>query len=254
MKTTIQQRLQTLAQSHNIHIWYACESGSRAWGFASPNSDWDVRFIYSHPLEWYLALDHQKDTLDLGVDTQDLDFTGWELRKTLRLLAGSNASPFEWLQSPMVYHTAGTFPTDLWTLAQPYFKPRTTAFHYYGLAQKSLKKGLKGGQMDLKKYFYVLRPLLAMRWIIAHQTPPPMEFAPLLEGIRSNQIVYQAIQELVALKKVSQEGDTIPPVPIVQTFIQTTLETYAEQAKALPAEGSSYDALNAFFLQCIQAT
>lgn len=251
MKQLIQQRLQELEHTRHIKIWYACESGSRAWGFASPNSDWDVRFIYSHPLEWYLNLEEHKSMIDLGVDEQDLDFTGWDLRKLLRLMAGSNASPFEWLQSPIVYHDSTDFRAQLWPLAQAYFKPKTTAFHYYGLARNSLKKGMSNGQMDIKKYFYVLRPLLAMRWIVYRQTPPPMEFAPLLEEIKSDAAVYQAIQHLTQAKIAANEGDTIKPVPLIQRYINDTLEVCADLAQALPAPAASYDVLNQFFIQHI---
>ena len=112
MTTRITAALAALEAQHGIRILYACESGSRAWGFPSPDSDYDVRFIYVHPLDWYLGLDEGPDTLNFPVD-DELDLAGWELRKTLRLLRGSNAALFEWLQSPIVYHEAPGFRARL---------------------------------------------------------------------------------------------------------------------------------------------
>lgn len=254
MQQIIQKRLKDLEQTHQIRIWYACESGSRAWGFASPNSDRDVRFIYSHSLDWYLRLKEGNSTLDLGVDTDLLDFTGWELRKTLRLLTNSNASPFEWLQSPIIYKSIVDFQTELWQLAQAYFNPKAVAFHYYGLAKNSLKRGMKNGQMDLKKYFYVLRPLLALRWVLTQQTPPPMEFAPLLEAIKADIEVYRAIHQLVHTKKAAQEGDSIRPVPLIQRYIKDSLADFESQLSALPVASTPHQALNHFFASCIHST
>lgn len=253
MQQTIQKRLKDLEQAHQIRIWYACESGSRAWGFASPNSDWDVRFIYSHPVDWYLRLDEGDNTLDLGVDADLLDFTGWELRKTLRLLANSNASPFEWLQSPVIYQSTVNFQTNLWQLAQAYFNPRAVAYHYYGLAKNSLKRGMQNGQMDLKKYFYVLRPLLALRWVLTQRTPPPMKFAPLLEEIKTDIEVYRAIHRLVRTKKAAQEGDSIRPVPLIQRYIKGSLANFEAQLPDLPVASTPHQALNRFFASCIHS-
>jgi len=247
MKNLILNRLKQLEIERNITILYACESGSRAWGFASPNSDWDIRFIYVHSPEWYLSIDNNKDMLDFAIDENELDLTGWELRKTLRLFQGSNASPYEWLQSPIIYLNRDNFQEHLSELMNYYFKPRSTAFHYLGLAKSSSKKGLIDGKMDIKKYFYVLRPLLAALWICNKEQAPPMEFAPLLEQLKDNQTLYQAIQELTIKKIKAQEGDITELVPIIQTFIEEQLTACAIMAKTLPAEGKSSDKLNQLF-------
>lgn len=247
MKNLILNRLKELEIEHNIKILYACESGSRAWGFASPNSDWDVRFIYAHTQDWYLSIDDQKDMLDFAIDVNELDLTGWELRKTLRLFRGSNASPFEWLQSPIVYLDPYNFKTKLWDLADNYFKPRSAAFHYLGLAKSSSKKGLINGLMDIKKYFYVLRPLLAAHWICTKKTAPPMEFAPLLEQLKPKEQLYHAILDLTNRKIMAQEGDFTEPVPIIQDFIEKNLVELSLTAKELPAEQASSTLLNYLF-------
>ena len=251
MKKLILDRLKELETEHNIKILYACESGSRAWGFASPNSDWDVRFMYVHTRDWYLSIDEQKDMLDFAIDANELDLTGWDLRKTLRLFKGSNASPFEWLQSPIVYLDPYNFKSRLWDLTEDYFKPRSVAFHYLGLAKSSSKKGLVGGLMDIKKYFYVLRPLLAAYWICTKKTAPPMEFSPLLEQIKSEEKLYAAIQALTERKIIAQEGDFTEPVPIIQAFINKSFTELELKAKELPAKQASSTLLNDLFREFI---
>lgn len=251
MKKLILDRLNELEIEHNIKILYACESGSRAWGFASPNSDWDVRFMYVHTRDWYLSIDEQKDMLDFAIDANELDLTGWDLRKTLRLFRGSNASPFEWLQSPIVYLDPYNFKSRLWDLTEDYFKPRSAAFHYLGLAKSSSKKGLVDGLMDIKKYFYVLRPLLAAYWICTKKTAPPMEFAPLLEQIKSEKKLYAAIQVLTEKKIAAQEGDFTAPVPIIQDFINKNLTALELKAKELTAEQAPSTLLNHLFREFI---
>lgn len=253
MKNLILKRLKELETAHHIKILYACESGSRAWGFASPNSDWDVRFIYVHTKDWYLSIDEQKDMLDFAIDANELDLTGWELRKTLRLFRNSNASPFEWLQSPIVYLDPYNFRTNLWGLTKDYFKPRSVAFHYLGLAKSSSKKGLVDGLMDIKKYFYVLRPLLAAYWVCTKQTAPPMEFAPLLEQIKSEEVLYTAIKALTERKMAAQEGDFTEPVPIIQDFIHKNLAELGAKAKELPAEQTNSTLLNHLFRDIIRS-
>lgn len=252
MQQLIQERLKALEKERNITILYACESGSRAWGFASPNSDWDVRFVYAHSMDWYLQINEQKDQIDLDIDANELDLSGWELRKLLRLFGRSNASPFEWLQSPIVYADPYNFKEKLWHLQAEYFKPKAVAYHYLGLAKNAAKKGLLDGLMDIKKYFYVLRPLLAAYWICHRKTVPPMEFAPLLEQIKEQTALYEAIQALTMKKIAALEGDKTDPVPIIQDFIEQQLITLSAQTVDLPAHSPTSDNLNNLFRKTLR--
>lgn len=253
MTEKITARLHDLETKHAIKILYACESGSRGWGFASPNSDWDVRFIYVHPVNWYLSIQEKKDMIDLEVDEENLDLTGWELRKFLRLFADSNASPYEWLQSPIIYQEKCNFRSPLQALFPEYFQARSTAFHYLGLAKRSLKKGLVDHQMDIKKYFYILRPLLAAHWILTHKTAPPMKFAPLLAQLEEETTLHAAILELTQAKIAANEGDKIRPVPLIQEFIHQALEDYPKRAALLPTTKGNYELLNDFFQKTLTA-
>ena len=254
MRELILKRLKDLESSHNITILYACESGSRAWGFASPNSDWDVRFIYVHHQDWYLSINEQKDSLDFAIDENDLDLSGWELRKTLRLFRKSNASPFEWLQSPIVYFNDYNFQAELWALHQQYFNPRATTYHYLGLAKNSLKKGFVNDKMDIKKYFYILRPLLAAYWICHQESAAPMEFAPLLAQLESKTALHQAIQDLTEQKQIAMEGDWTEPIPIIQDFILKTLDECGRIAANLEVPPSTNDTVNQFFRSMLLKT
>ena len=164
MKEIIVSKLNAIEYKSNVRILYACESGSRAWGFASPDSDYDVRFIYVHPREHYLSVDEQRDVIELPINDL-LDINGWELRKALRLFKKSNGPLYEWLQSPVVYDQNNEFIDDLKNLMPHYFSPRANMHHYLSMAKTVFESDLAGGEVRLKKYFYALRPILACRWI-----------------------------------------------------------------------------------------
>lgn len=164
MHHKIPQKLSEIAQQHRIHILYACESGSRAWGFPSPNSDYDVRFIYVHPLDKYLAIDNPSSHLTFPVD-DELDLQGWDLKKTLQLIRKSNTTPFEWLQSPIIYQQNEAIAGQLWQLCAHFFNARGNIYHYLGIAKSALQNR-DGQQIGIKKLFYVLRPLLCAKWCL----------------------------------------------------------------------------------------
>src|SRR5688500_16659645 len=102
MTDEIKKELLRLEIQHDIKILYAVESGSRAWGFDSTDSDWDVRFFYIHKLDWYLKIDDRKDNQE-EILPNNIDLVGWELKKALRLFRKSNPLMLEWLRSPIVY-------------------------------------------------------------------------------------------------------------------------------------------------------
>ena len=174
MRKLILEKLQEIEERENIKILHCIESGSRAWGFASPDSDYDVRFIYVRPKEFYLRLDKTRDVIEWQLD-DTLDINGWDIDKTLTLLHSSNPTLFEWNSSPIVYKT-----TDEWgkisEVINRYFVAKSGIYHYLSTAKRNYKEFLLGDMVKYKKYFYVLRPILACKWILAEGTPPPMEF------------------------------------------------------------------------------
>ncbi|MGI4867058.1 MAG: nucleotidyltransferase domain-containing protein [Janthinobacterium lividum] len=231
MQARIQAALLALEAQHNIRILYACESGSRAWGFPSPDSDYDVRFLYVHPVAWYLRLDEGPDTLSFPVD-EELDLAGWELRKALRLLKGSNAALFEWLQSPIVYHEAAGFRVQLAPLLPVAFNLKAGLHHYLGQLRRGVEEDLIGEQVRLKRLFYALRSALAARWIRERQTLPPMEFAPLRELLPST--LQNIVDELLAQKVFSNEKTMVARPAALAAFLAAEYAAGQAVREALP--------------------
>ena len=247
MKNIIQQKIHEIEKERNIKILFACESGSRGWGFPSPNSDYDVRFIYLKEKDWYLKVsDKRKDSMEFPIN-DDLDICGWEIRKCLQLLRKSNASLFEWLQSPIVYFADEKIKNELWKLCEHYFNPRTMTYHYLGITKTSLANGLVGEQFNIKKYFYVLRPLLAAKWILENNTIPPMEFQPLLALIETDAILKKEIEILLEKKAIAMEGEMTAINPIIHNFIHKELVKCEELVKTCPNNQTNATMVDEFF-------
>jgi predicted nucleotidyltransferase len=231
MITRISAALANLEATHNIQILYACESGSRAWGFPSPDSDYDVRFIYVHPLAWYLGLDEGPDTLNFPIDAE-LDLGGWELRKTLRLLRGSNAALFEWLQAPIVYHEAPGFRAQLAPQLPQVFNLKAGLHHYLGQLRRGVEDDLVSGEVRLKRLFYALRSALAARWIRERHALPPMEFAPLRALLPAE--LQPAVDELLAQKAFANEKTTIVRPAALVAFLAAEYAAGQGARESLP--------------------
>src|SRR5947209_3872560 len=112
MKDKIIAKLYEIEKEQSVKILYAVESGSRAWGFASKDSDYDIRFIYVHPIDWYISIEEKRDVIEYPVKDL-LDFSGWDIRKALQLYKKSNPPLYEWLVSPIVYLEHGNFAQQL---------------------------------------------------------------------------------------------------------------------------------------------
>ena len=209
MQQLIVKKLDEIERQENVRILLAVESGSRAWGFASEDSDYDVRFIYVRPRNDYLRLEKFRDVIELPLDGE-LDINGWDLNKTLRLLRSSNPTLFEWFSSPIVYRET-PFADAFRLVMFKYFSTRRGLYHYLSMANSNYREFLKGGMVKAKKYFYVLRPVLACRWILNRRTPPPMLFSELVES-ELDPAVLQDVNRLLDLKMNSPETKTIPRV------------------------------------------
>lgn len=221
MTDRILEELDRIEATHDVRIVMAIESGSRAWGFDSPDSDYDVRFLYIQHHNQYLSIRDRKDVIELPVDAV-LDVNGWDIRKALQLFHKSNSPLYEWLQSPIIYRERTSFATELRALMPAYYSARAGCHHYLSMARNVLEGDLRGERVRLKKYFYVLRPLLAATWIIRRGGPPPMEFG-ILRGLEGSPDWQRAVDELLALKKVSDEKALIEPVPLLQQWMDETL-------------------------------
>ncbi len=253
MKEHIQGHLKRMAAEHGFRLLYACETGSRGWGFASPDSDFDIRFVVAYPQDKYLNLLEPTEQFNTIFEDKGevLDFNGWELRKFLRLLSKSNASPYEWLQSPIIYHNENGFREQIWEHAPQCHSPRSAVHHYLGICHNSLHSGITGEFINIKKYFYVLRPLLAAKWAAERQSIPPMQFAPLLSQLDPNSELMAAINELLEKKEQANEGASTPLVPVIQAFIHSEMEYCNTLAQTLGKKTSDLQPLNDFFKQWI---
>jgi predicted nucleotidyltransferase len=200
---------------HNVRVLIAVESGSRAWGFPSPDSDWDVRFIYARPVKWYLQIRERRDVIE-EVDGL-LDVSGWDVRKALGLLLKSNASALEWLRSPIVYRERpeAALLRDFAEQAAIGGVQR----HYFYLARSIWKERFASGQIvKIKKYFYLIRPALALRFIRLTGAVPPMDLPALLAGVQLEPGVSALRADLVARKAVSREFDEAARIPEIDAL------------------------------------
>lgn len=246
MKEKILDFLGQIERDKKIKILYAAESGSRAWGFPSPDSDYDIRFIYQHEKDWYLTINEKKDQITIMPDHL-LDGNGWDLRKFLRLLYKSNATPFEWLNSPIIYREEPSFTKSLKPLVKKYFQPKSLMFHYLGIATSMLEKEFTSKQVKIKKYFYVLRPVLSAYYISKFDRPAPVDFHQLLSVIKTDKEVYQAILKLLKEKETAVEGQLVPRVPTIDTFVDRQLQQLTVLARDKSKLPVSWDDLNEFY-------
>jgi uncharacterized protein len=218
-------RLRAAETEHQAKVLLAIESGSRAWGFASPNSDYDARFIYINTPDWYLSvgLEEKRDVIEYPI-LDDMDINGWDLRKALRLFAKSNPGFVEWIQSPIVYEHKGTFHQRALELLPQVYSVESGIYHYRSMAKTNYRGYLQTEQVPLKKYFYVLRPLLSVRWLEHYQKPAPIEFHRLLEFVANEAGLGAAIHDLLALKRESPEMGLSPQIAPIQRFIERELD------------------------------
>ena len=225
MKDTIQKELAQIEQTQNVRILLAVESGSRAWGFASPDSDYDVRFIYVRPKDAYLRLQKHRDVIELPINDA-LDINGWDLTKTLRLLHKSNPTLFEWGASPIVYLETD-FAARFKSVMGRYFSSKRGLYHYIHMAAGNYREYIKGDMIKAKKYFYVLRPVLACRWILDKGSPPPMLFS----------------------KVNSPEIRMIPQIRTLNEYLSSSIAEIEQKIARLPNEREiGWEELNELFL------
>jgi len=249
MEDIIKLKLKEIEEKEQVRIIYAVESGSRAWGFASPDSDYDVRFIYVRKKEFYLKLEKTSDVIEWQLD-ETFDINGWDLKKALQLLHHSNPTLFEWGNSPIVYQTTGEWD-EIKKAFNSYFIIKTMLYHYISTATRCYYEYFKQDKVKLKKYFYVLRPILASHWILNKKTPPPILFDQLVEEELEDD-VKTVVEELVLKKKKSLESDYIERVAVLDQYIERNMNLIKETLKAMEKEDKKdYKELNNLFLKII---
>lgn len=230
MQQLIINELNRIESEHNVKIIYACESGSRSWGFPSQDSDYDVRFIYLHPVEWYLSIAERRDVIELPINDL-LDINGWDLQKALKLFRKSNPPLLEWLQSSIIYWEKYSITQKLRDIRNETFSPRSCLYHYLSMAKGNFREYLQGDLVKVKKYFYVLRPILACLWIRQNNTMPPIEFEGLVNAMVPAGALKQEIETLLMRKKAGVELDLEPRIDIINDFLSTEIESLDDYSK-----------------------
>ena len=258
IRDAILNRLRGVETQHRVRVLYACESGSRAWNFASPDSDYDVRFIYAREEDWYLSFDveRRRDVIEYPI-VDDIDCNGWDIRKALYLFARTNGTLLEWLTSPIKYIEIGSFAQRLRELAPRSFDARALCYHYSHMARGNAREYLFDDQVRLKKYFYVLRPLFAIRYIEQGRGIPPVRFEELVDAVAPPGI-RGAIADLLVLKRNTGELGRGEPVPVIGEFIAEELERHGPQFSGqgrpeLLGAADTREELNSIFREVLRA-
>lgn len=251
MKNNIQSHLAQIESEENVTIFYACESGSRAWGFPSADSDYDIRFLYIHPVEWYLSVDEKRDVIERPL-TEQLDINGWDIRKALRLFRKSNPPLLEWLGSPIVYKEQTDIVVRMRKLAESYYSPLACFHHYLHMAYGNFREYLRGERVWTKKYFYVLRPILAINWIEQGYGVAPTAFGTLVERLVKDPALLAAIQALIEQKRQGVEMAEGPRIPAISEFIEGEL-TRLEHGISAPPNHPPTTELDALFRYALEA-
>lgn len=253
MKEIITNKLKEIESKRNIKILYACETGSRAWGFPSPDSDYDVRIIYMHEVDWYLSLSEKKDTLEMMLDNGELDITGWDIRKCLRLLWKSNGALLERIQSPIVYHEIDNISTILREYANSCFAPIAGMHHYLGMAKNSFHEVNGQAEVKLKRLFYSLRAALACKWIVEKDSIPPIVFTTMVNELTFDQKLKERIIALIALKSTKVEGYIHPAEFELNDFISNELSIAEKVFNTLGGRRGKKVDLDELFLRIIKS-
>ena len=242
----IKNKLKVIGNSKNVNILFACESGSRAWGFASPDSDFDVRFIYIKPLDWYLSVSEKKDSIDIM--DGDFDAVGWELKKQLKLMIKSNIPALEHLFSPIIYKGNELLINEMREIGLECFSPIKSMFHYLSMSKKYEEK-LHNENVKLKDLFYALRTSLAGKWILENNSLPPVVFEKMLYLVDDN--LENEIRGLMDVKSKNAERYLHPKNIKVVKLVSEIISENNKYAKTLPSGKPNSDRINSFLYKTI---
>ena len=252
METKIKNRLKEIEEIHKVKILYACETGSRAWGFPSPDSDFDVRMIYMHEPDWYLTLSDKKDTIEIMLEDGELDITGWDIKKCLKLMWKSNGALLERVQSPFVYKEEKNIASVLKEYAYRCFVPIATMHHYIGMAKNSFSEIEGKDDIKLKKLFYALRATLACKWILEKDSVPPIVFMNMVNELSFEKVLKDKIISLIELKSGKAESYIHSAEKELNIFITEELKKTEKAFESLPGRKEKDVDLDTLFRQIVK--
>ena len=253
MRAKIVKALESEAERRNCRILFAVESGSRAWGFASPDSDYDVRAVYVRPIDWYLGLEEGlADTWNAMLPDQ-LDIAAWDLRKFLRQFLKSNASILEWLGSPIVYSDSGLIG-ELKGTEDRVFNPMHVAYHYASMFRHAMEDKAADGMISVKKLCYALRANAAVEWVVSKESMPPTAFALVLEGLSLAADEMKAIGELLERKSRADEKSRVLADVRLDRLLTDQYDELGQirWRKELPPMAETRKMLEGIFRKCVK--
>jgi predicted nucleotidyltransferase len=252
MKERINKYLSKLERENGIEVLLACETGSRAWGFPSPDSDYDVRIIYKHKKDWYLSLVEEKDSIEVFYENNEIDISGWDLRKSLRLIWKSNAALMERIQSPIIYKKNKAFLMGIHPIAEKTYSRIATIHHYLSMAKKKLAEVEESENYKLKKFFYALRASVACLWILEKEKMPPIEFGIMLNELHLEKKLIVRIRELIEFKSTISESYMHRGEHDLILFMKQCIKRAEAEANTLPAAKGDLSELNDFFRKTLE--
>ncbi|MBS1700377.1 MAG: nucleotidyltransferase domain-containing protein [Armatimonadetes bacterium] len=237
-------------EANEAKCLFAVESGSRAWGFESANSDYDVRFVYWMPKDWYLSIENKRDVIE-EIGDDDLDFAGWDLRKALKLAHKSNPSLHDWLATPDCYDTDDRFFTEFKELSREYFDPHSGYQHFRSMATTNFRDFVDADKLPFKKYFYVFRALLCSRYIADHRKPAPCLFQVLLDAYYPDGNVREEIEKLLEAKRKGIETADTSRNPTLHREVGRLLSDTSNEPPKRPLMPT--EKLDEFFRKVIES-
>ena len=245
----IKAKLQEIEEKCNVKVLYAIESGSRAWGFASEDSDYDVRFIYARKTEDYLKLEKTRDVIEYELN-DIYDINGWDVKKFLTLLHDSNPVIFEWSQSPIVYKTSSSWE-KIFAIINDFAIFKKLMHHYLSMAKHNYHAYFKGKEVILKKYLYVLRPLLCCQWILEKKSVPPILFDDLVSALFPKEL-HSSLDKLLEMKKASSEKTKGKRFSDLDLFIEENFAKLEKITQEFPQEEKkSWEILDSLFFDIV---
>lgn len=249
MNRTILERLSEIERKEHIQIIHAAESGSYAWGFSSVQSDHDIRFVYVRPLEYYLRLDKTQDVIEYP-QSDHIDIIGWDLKKALKLVYKSNPTIFEWSRSPIVYRTSPQWK-EISKILNDYFQSASGLHHYLNAAKHNYLDYLQDDIVRIKKYFYVIRPILACKWILEKQETPPMIFSELCQ-CENDPLILNEIRQLLDLKINNPEILQIKRIETLNAYIERNISEIQTFLADMPSScDKDWNTLNRLFFNIV---
>ncbi len=249
MKSTILKKIKDIERDENINILFAVESGSRAWKIESPDSDYDVRFVYVRKRDNYLKLKTVRDVLEYPID-ELLDINGWDLKKALLLLNKSNPTIIEWLNSPSIYMKT-KYLDRMQELLPICFDKSRSLYHYVNMARNNYQLFLTGDEVKVKKYFYCLRPLLCCDWILEHNCPPPLSFNELVQA-QLPESLHEDVKKLQEIKVNVPELKVIPRIRAIHQYVEMSIEHVSKILENLKSDHEDHlDVLEQFFIDTV---